>query len=142
MSNVILQLHRDLYSYNPSSIGGRYKNLDNIIEEIDSSGQQRIRFVPLQAYATPAAMEALCDTFLKALDKGETDPLLLISMFILDFLCIHPFNDGNGRMSRLLTLLLLYREGYIVGKYISLEMIIEKNVVFPENLNLNCLQIK
>ena len=124
--NVILQLHRDLYSYNPSSIGGRYKNSDNIIEEIDRLGQQRVRFVPLQAYATPASMEALCDTFFKAIDKREIDPLILISMFILDFLCIHPFNDGNGRMSRLLTLLLLYREGYIVGKYISLEAIIEK----------------
>ena len=125
-SKVILQLHRDLYSYNPTSMGGRYKGADNLIEEVDSSGQRRIRFKPLPAYATPESMENLCNTFLQALDEGQIDPLLLIAMFILDFLCIHPFTDGNGRMSRLLTLLLLYREGYIVGKYISFEMIIEK----------------
>lgn len=125
-SNVILQLHRDLYTYRPVSIGGRYKSTDNIIEEVDSSGERRVRFQPLPAYETPEAMEALCTEYLRALDDGKIDSLLLISMFVLDFLCIHPFNDGNGRMSRLLTLLLLYREGYIVGKYISLEMIIEK----------------
>jgi Fic family protein len=125
-SSVILQLHRDLYSYSPSSMGGRYKSTDNLIEEADNLGQRRIRFQPLPAYATPEAMDNLCITFLKSLDEGKIDPLLLISMFVLDFLCIHPFNDGNGRMSRLLTLLLLYREGYIVGKYISFETIIEK----------------
>lgn len=125
-SNLILQLHRDLYSYNPSSIGGHYKSLDNLIEEVDSLGQHRVRFQPLPAYDTPEAMENLCNTFLKSLDERKIDPLLLIAMFILDFLCIHPFSDGNGRMSRLLTLLLLYRQGYIVGKYISFEMIIEK----------------
>ncbi|SHJ12879.1 Fic family protein [Propionispora hippei] len=125
-SSVILQLHRDLYSYNPTSMGGRYKSADNLIEEVDSLGQRRVRFQPLPAYATPEAMDSLSNTFLKSLDASKVDPLLLISMFILDFLCIHPFSDGNGRMSRLLTLLLLYREGYIVGKYISFEMIIEK----------------
>ena len=125
-SNVILQMHRDLYSYNPSSIGGHYKNADNLIEEVDSLGKHRVRFQPLPAYETPEAMDNLCNTFLKSLDERKIDPLLSISMFILDFLCIHPFSDGNGRLSRLLTLLLLYREGYIVGKYISFEMIIEK----------------
>jgi len=125
-SSVILQLHRDLYSYNPSSMGGRYKSADNLIEEVDNLGQRRIRFKPLPAYATPEAMNNLCNTFLQSLDEGKVDPLLSISMFILDFLCIHPFSDGNGRISRLLTLLLLYREGYIVGKYISFEMIVEK----------------
>lgn len=124
--NVILQLHRDLYSYNPTSIGGRWKNTDNIIEEVDSEGNHRVRFQPLPAYATADAIEVLCNEFLAAIDRSEIDPLLLTSKFILDFLCIHPFNDGNGRISRLLTLLLLYREGYIVGKYISIEMIIEK----------------
>lgn len=124
--NVILQLHRDLYSYNPSSIGGRWKNTDNVIEEVNRAGQHSIRFQPLPAYATADAMEMLCMEFLKAIDESNIDPLLLIPMFVLDFLCIHPFNDGNGRMSRLLTLLLLYRQGYIVGKYISIEMIIEK----------------
>lgn len=125
-SNIILQLHRDLYSYNPSSIGGRYKNSDNVIEEVVGTGEKRVRFKPVSAFETPQAMEEICTAYLKALDEGKIDSLLLVSMFILDFLCIHPFNDGNGRMSRLLTLLLLYREGYIVGKYISFEMIVEK----------------
>ena len=125
-SNVILQLHRDLYAYSPSSIGGTYKNADNIIQETDSLGNKRVRFQPLSAFETPEAMERLCDTFIEEVNKGEIDPLLLIPMYVLDFLCIHPFNDGNGRMSRLLTLLLLYRSGYIIGKYISIEMLIEK----------------
>ena len=125
-ANIILQLHRDLYTYYPTSTGGRYKNVDNTIEEIDSQGQKSIRFQPLSAFETPEAMDRLCHAFLLAIDTTKIDSLILIPMFILDFLCIHPFNDGNGRMSRLLTLLLLYREGYIVGKYISLEMMIEK----------------
>jgi len=124
-SNVILQLHRDLYMYNPTSVGGRYKNVDNLIEEVDKQGMKRVRFQPLSAFETPDAMERLCNEFLQANDTREIDPLILTAMFILDFLCIHPFNDGNGRMSRLLTLLLLYREGFIAGKYISLEMMIE-----------------
>lgn len=125
-ANVILQLHRDLYAYSPSSGGGKYKNVDNIIQETDSSGNKKVRFQPLPAYETPEAMERLCNIYIEEVNRGEIDPLLLIPMFILDFLCIHPFNDGNGRMSRLLTLLLLYRSGYIVGKYISIEMLIEK----------------
>ena len=125
-ANVILQLHRDLYAYSPSSIGGTYKNADNIIQETDAQGNKRVRFQPLSAFETPEAMERLCDTFIEEVNKGGIAPLLLIPMFVLDFLCIHPFNDGNGRMSRLLTLLLLYRSGYIVGKYISIEMLIEK----------------
>lgn len=125
-TNVILQLHRDLYQFNPASFGGRFKNSDNVIAEIDSTGQQRVRFQPMSAFETPDAVERLTHTFIEAINVEKIDPLLLIPMFILDFLCIHPFNDGNGRMSRLLTLLLLYRSGYIVGKYISIEMIIEK----------------
>ncbi len=125
--NLILQLHRDLYSYYPAGNTGRWKNGDNVIAEQDSKGNEKIRFQPTTAFETPAAMNDLCQNFNKALDKAEYDPLILIPMFILDFLCIHPFNDGNGRMSRLLTLLLLYRKGYIVGKYISLEMIIENS---------------
>lgn len=125
-SNNILQLHRDLYSFSSSDTGGRYKNTDNVIAESGKDGQQRVRFIPVSAFQTPEAMENLCDEFNNAITRSEYDPLLLIPMFILDFLCIHPFNDGNGRMSRLLTLLLLYRSGYIVGKYISMEMLIEK----------------
>ncbi|MDL2281242.1 Fic family protein, partial [Selenomonadales bacterium OttesenSCG-928-I06] len=125
-ANVILQLHRDLYAYSPSSMGGSYKNSDNIIQETDASGSKKVRFQPLAAFETPKAMESLCDTYIEEVNRGEIDSLLLMPMFILDFLCIHPFNDGNGRMSRLLTLLLLYRSGYLVGKYISIEMLIEK----------------
>ena len=124
--NIILQFHRDLYQYSASSIGGNFKNSDNVIEEIDTAGKHRIRFHPVSAFETPAAMTEICENFTRALNQYEIDPLLLIPVFILDFLCIHPFNDGNGRMSRLLTLLLLYRSGYIVGKYISIEMLIEK----------------
>jgi Fic family protein len=123
--NVILQLHRDLYQFNPTSIGGRFKNSDNVIAE-NFGGKERVRFEPLSSLETPDAMERLSSTFIETINSEQHDPLLLIPMFVFDFLCIHPFNDGNGRMSRLLTLLLLYRSGYIVGKYISIEMIIEK----------------
>ena len=125
-TKVVLQLHRDLYAYSPTATGGKYKNADNIIQETDAKGNKRVRFQPVSAFETPTAMEKLCDTFIEEVNREKIDPLLLIPMFILDFLCIHPFNDGNGRMSRLLTLLLLYRSGYIVGKYISIEMLIEK----------------
>ena len=124
-SSVILQLHRDLYSFHPSTNGGRYKNQDNVIEEVDEKGTRRIRFKPLSAFETPEAVENLCSAYHEAVNEGRIDPLILIAKFVLDFLSIHPFNDGNGRMSRLLTLLLLYQQGYIVGKYISVEMLIE-----------------
>ena len=123
--NVILQLHKQLYSFSQSGVGGAYKNNDNYITETDADGNETIRFTPVPAYLTASAMENLCTAFTQSIEKGEHDSLLLIPIFILDFLCIHPFNDGNGRMSRLLTLLLFYRAGYIVGKYISLEKLIE-----------------
>ena len=123
--SIILQLHRDLYKFSGKSIGGVYKNADNVIAEEDNEGNRFVRFQPIPAWETPEAIEALCDAFDDAIARNEADPLLIIPMFILDFLCIHPFNDGNGRMSRLLTLLLLYRAGYIVGKYISIEKVIE-----------------
>lgn len=123
--SIILQLHRDLYKFSGKSIGGAYKNADNVIAEEDNEGNRFVRFQPIPAWETPASIEALCDAFDDAIARNEADPLLIIPMFILDFLCIHPFNDGNGRMSRLLTLLLLYRAGYIVGKYISIEKVIE-----------------
>jgi len=125
--SIILQLHKQLYSFARSSIGGNYKINDNFITETDADGNERIRFKPTPAYLTADAMERLCAAFNKALEKGEHDPLILIPMFILDFLCIHPFSDGNGRMSRLLTLLMFYRAGYIVGKYISVEKQIENS---------------
>ena len=121
---MILQLHRDLYKFSNSSIGGSFKNSDNIIAEELPDGTKKVRFQPVPAWETAEAIESLCNAYHEAIGDVEIDSLLLIPMFILDFLCIHPFNDGNGRMSRLLTLLLLYRSGYFVGKYISLERLI------------------
>ena len=123
---MILQLHRDLYKFSGMSIGGNYKNSDNVIAETDSAGNRFVRFQPVPAWEAPEAIDFACKAYDEAVQSGA-DPLLLIPMFILDFLCIHPFNDGNGRMSRLLTLLLLYRSGYIVGKYISIEKVIEQS---------------
>jgi Fic family protein len=123
--NIILQMHKQLYAYSVGSLGGKYKDSDNIIASIDAEGNQTLRFHPVPAFLAADAMERLCTAFLEALGKNEYDPLLLIPMFVMDFLCVHPFNDGNGRMSRLLSLLLFYRAGYIVGKYISLEKLIE-----------------
>lgn len=122
--NVILQLHRDLYKFSGKSIGGSYKNSDNVIAESLPDGTKTVRFDPVPAWETPDSIKALCEAFEIALSDSEMDPLVLIPMFVLDFLCIHPFNDGNGRMGRLLTLLLLYRAGYRIGKYISIEKII------------------
>lgn len=123
--NIILQLHRDLYKFNTATYGGQYKSVDNVIAEEDSEGNRFIRFQPVSAWEVPESVEKLCSEFNNAIARELIDPLLAIPMFVLDFLCIHPFNDGNGRMSRLLTLLLLYRSGYIVGKYISIEKMIE-----------------
>ena len=126
-SNYILQLHKTLYSHSAKVIGGKYKNVQNYISAIDENGKSYTLFTPLAPYETLPAMENLCDEFNKAMAEGEVDPLILIPIFIHDFLCIHPFLDGNGRMSRLLTTLILYKGGYLVGKYISLEAKISKN---------------
>ncbi len=122
-ANYMLQLHRDLYKFIGNSSGGIFKNADNIIKETDADGNASVRFRPVAAWETPSAVNELCKAYKEA--KEDADPLILNMMFILDFLCIHPFNDGNGRMSRLLTLLLLYQSGFIVGKYISIEKNIE-----------------
>lgn len=124
--SILLQLHRDLYKFSASA-GGKFKAVDNQIAEVDSQGNKKLRFQPVAAWETAENVEVLCASFNDALQNSQLDPLLLIPMFILDFLCIHPFQDGNGRMSRLLTLLLLYRAGYIVGKYISIEKLIEQS---------------
>ena len=126
-SNMILQLHRDLYRFSGLSFGGTYKTTDNVIQEEDSSGNKFARFKPVEAWETADTMEKMCAAFDKASGSGTTELLLAIPVFILDFLCIHPFNDGNGRISRLLTLLLLYRADYIAGKYISIEKLIENS---------------
>lgn len=123
--SIILQLHRDLYKFSGQESGGKYKISDNVIAEVDSAGNENIRFQPVPAWETAESVERLCSAYAEMDNEKNVDPLLVIPMFVLDFLCIHPFNDGNGRMSRLLTLLLLYRAGYIVGKYISIEKLIE-----------------
>lgn len=126
-ASFILQLHRDLYKYEGNDVGGIYKNVDNVIEEEDADGGKKVRFVPVPAWETSEAVDKLCEALKGTLEEKNIEPLLLIPMFVLDFLCIHPFRDGNGRMSRLLTLLLLYQAGYIVGRYISIEKLIEKS---------------
>ena len=123
--NTILQLHRDLYKYSVYNYGGKFKNSQNYIEEINENGERKIRFTPLSTVETPIAVEELCKSYNELVVSETCDLLVLIPIFILDFVSIHPFNDGNGRMSRLLTLLLLYKADYLVGKYISIEKIIE-----------------
>lgn len=125
--NYILQLHKVLMSHTDSSFGGSFKNVQNYISATDESGNRYTLFTPLAPYETPEAMQKICDEYNFAIGEGKVDPLLLIPVFIHDFLCAHPFIDGNGRMSRLLTTLLLYRAGYEIGKYISLEAKIAKN---------------
>lgn len=127
--SYILQLHRMLYEYSGKDYGGKFKIADNVISETDERGNRKIRFVSVPAWETPDAIpdavEKICTAFQNAVDGERLDPLLIIPLWVLDFLCVHPFDDGNGRMSRLFTLLLLYRADYRVGKYISIERIIE-----------------
>ncbi len=124
--NVIRQLHGYLYRYLPSE-GGKWKTVDNAITEKKPDGTTRIRFKPTSAFETPQAMESLVEKYHHCTDQLNLEPLLVIPAFILDFLCIHPFRDGNGRTARLLTLQLLYHFGYEVGRYISLERIFEES---------------
>ena len=120
-SNTILQLHKEMYQFLDVRFGGRFKDTPNEIDAVYPDGRKVVLFKPLEPYETPDAIEAICDEYNKAINKYNIDQLIVIPVFIHDFLCIHPFNDGNGRMSRLLTTLLLYRSGYVIGKYISLE---------------------
>jgi Fic family protein len=124
--SYILQLHRDLLKHAGFSYGGKFKDTQNYIQETHADGSTSVRFTPLPPYETEAAINAICRSYEQTLSLEKVDSLILIPAFIVDFLCIHPFNDGNGRMSRLLTLLLLYQNGYQVGKYISIEKQIEK----------------
>lgn len=123
---VILQLHRDLYRFSDASHAGKWKDTDNVIAERTPTGEMVTRFRPTSAAGTPSAIEDLCSEYARQIEKNLYDPLLVSLVFAFDFVSIHPFNDGNGRMSRLLTLLLLYRSGYTVGKYISVEKQIEQ----------------
>lgn len=124
--NTILQLHRDLMQYAETGNGGRYKITQNYLKETKEDGTEVIRFTPAAPYETEPCINAICENYNAMMEDASVDPLLIIPVFLHDFLCIHPFNDGNGRMSRLLTLLLLYKSGYLVGKYISIEKHIEK----------------
>lgn len=123
----ILQLHKIMYSHMNNPMAGRTKNNQNYISATYSDGHTEILFTPLAPYETPAALERICAEYNRVIGNFEIEPLIAIPVFIHDFLCIHPFNDGNGRMSRLLTTLLLYRNGFYVGKYISLEAKIAQN---------------
>ena len=125
--NYILQLHKILYSHMNNPVAGRTKTVQNYISAPYPDGRTAILFTPLAPYETPDALDRICEEYNRVIGNMELEPLIAISVFIHDFLCIHPFNDGNGRMSRLLTTLLLYRNGFYVGKYISLEAKIAKN---------------
>ena len=119
--NYILQLHKILYSHMNNSAAGKTKAVQNYISASYADGHTEILFTPLDPFETPKALDRLCEEYNRVIGNGEVEPLIAIPVFIHDFLCIHPFNDGNGRMSRLLTTLLLYRSGFYIGKYISLE---------------------
>jgi Fic family protein len=121
---IVMQLHGDLYKYT-STVGGQWKNTDNEIVEQRPDGSRVVRFRPVPPWATPPAMEELHRSFDDTWKADQDEPLLLIAAYVLDFLCIHSFLDGNARLARLLTLLLLYKAGYDVGRYIGLEKIVE-----------------
>ena len=125
--NYILQLHKILYSHMYNPMTGKTKSVQNYISATYPDGHVEILFTPLSPYETPEALDKICEEYNRVIGNMEVEPLIAIPIFIHDFLCIHPFNDGNGRMSRLLTTLLLYRSGFYVGKYISLEAKIAKN---------------
>ncbi|MDD6562409.1 MAG: Fic family protein [Veillonellaceae bacterium] len=125
--NYILQLHKILYSHMNNFMAGKTKNVQNYISSTYPDGHVQVLFTPMAPCETPEAIDKICEEYNLAIGNMELEPLILIPVFIHDFLCIHPFNDGNGRMSRLLTTLLLYRNGFYVGRYISLEGKIAKN---------------
>ncbi len=125
--NYILQLHKMLYSHMNNPMAGKTKSVQNYISATYPDGHNVTLFTPLSPFETPEALDKICEELNRVIGNMEVEPLIAIPIFIHDFLCIHPFNDGNGRMSRLLTTLLLYRSGFYVGKYISLESKIAKN---------------
>lgn len=123
----ILQLHKILYSHMNNPMAEKTKSVQNYISATYPDGHVETLFTPLAPYETPEALDKICEEYNRVIGNMEVEPLIIVPIFIHDFLCIHPFNDGNGRMSRLLTTLLLYRNGFYVGKYISLEAKIAKN---------------
>lgn len=125
--NYILQLHKILYSHMNNPLAGQTKTVQNYISATYPDGHSETVFTPLSPYETPEALDRICEEYNRVIGSMELEPLIAVPIFIHDFLCIHPFNDGNGRISRLLTTLLLYQNGFYVGKYISLETKIAKN---------------
>ncbi|MBQ1483003.1 MAG: Fic family protein [Erysipelotrichaceae bacterium] len=136
--NYILQLHKIMYSHMNNPLAGRTKTVQNYISATYPDGRSEVLFTPLDPFETPGALDRICEEYNGVIGSNELEPLIAIPVFIHDFLCIHPFNDGNGRISRLLTTLLLYRNGFYVGKYISLEAKINKNKdLYYEALSLS-----
>lgn len=134
--NYILQMHKILYSHMNNPLAGKTKNVQNYISATYQDGHSEVLFTPLSPFETPGALDLICDEYNRVIGNLEVEPIIMIPIFIHDFLCIHPFNDGNGRMSRLLTTLLLYKNGFYVGRYISLEALIARDkVAYYESLN-------
>ena len=125
--NYILQIHKILYSHMNNPLAGKTKNVQNYISATYPDGHSEVLFTPLSPFETPGALDLICDEYNRVIGNFEVEPIIMIPIFIHDFLCIHPFNDGNGRLSRLLTTLLLYKNGFYVGRYISLESLIAKD---------------
>ena len=126
-TNYILQMHKILFNHMNNQMAGKTKNVQNYISAAYTDGNTEVLFTPPSAFETPEALESICNEYCIVVGNAEVEPLIAIPIFIHDFLCIHPFNDGNGRMSRLLTSLLLYRSGFYVGRYISIEAMIAKS---------------
>ena len=134
--NYILQMHKILYSHMNNPLAGKTKNVQNYISATYPDGHSEILFTPLSPFETPGALDLICDEYNRVIGNFEVEPIIMIPIFIHDFLCIHPFNDGNGRLSRLLTTLLLYKNGFYVGRYISLESLIARDkAAYYEALN-------
>ena len=134
--NYILQMHKILYSHMNNPLAGKTKNVQNYISATYPDGHSEVLFTPLSPFETPGALDRICDEYNRVIGNSEVEPIIMIPIFIHDFLCIHPFNDGNGRLSRLLTTLLLYKNGFYVGRYISLESLIARDkAAYYEALN-------
>ena len=134
--NYILQMHKILYSHMNNPLAGKTKNVQNYISATYPDGHSEVLFTPLSPFETPGALDRICDEYNRVIGNSEVEPIIMIPIFIHDFLCIHPFNDGNGRLSRLLTTLLLYKNGFYVGRYISLGSLIARDkAAYYEALN-------
>ena len=125
-TGLILHLHRLLFAH-AAMPGGAFKTEDNLVVDRSPDGSTTVRFKPVPAAGTPFAVEDLIDRYRQAVATGEHHPLLLTGLFTLDLLVIHPFEDGNGRVARLLTNAILNEHGYTVGRYVSLEQAVAES---------------